>query len=435
MMSALGWMATVALALVPLAVNPDLLDRYRVLKESLVRTEGIVGGVLLVAAAALAGTRRFRELLRERPVVIVTAAGVFWALVTTIFSTHRAHSVDSLVTLLTSAIVFVMAWYAAPRISLLILDLLVPVAILNVALVTMQEYGIRQPFYFDPLLSRHLTATGLIDNPNVVGSYMTLLTVIFAAAALRVPGWRRWLYTLGAIVTTAGVLVSQTRTAFIALIAGLLLLAVGRSVKRIVVAVTAVAILFGAGVYLKNPAVMNVLALPQRVRTESLEVATSGRAAPVAAALQMMRDHPLTGVGPGAFKYHFMRYKSLVVDRYPRTLRGTTGTNFGEAHNDHAQLLAETGLPGYLLFLATIFVIVRAVRERKTTDARSSIARGIALPLAGTLLVLALAQFPLYVAITRQLLVTMAGLLIGWSRPWAEPVDELLDEPAEEAAA
>ena len=435
MMTALGWMATIALALVPLAVNPHLLDRYRVLKESLVRAEGILGGVLLVAAAALAGTRRFRELLRERTVVIVTAAGVFWALVTTLFSTHRAHSVESLVTMLTSTIVFVMAWYAAPRISLLILDLLVPVAILNVALVTMQEYGIWQPFYFNPLLSRHLTATGLIDNPNVVGSYMTLLTVIFAAAALRVRGWRRWLYTLGAIVATAGVLVSQTRTAFIALIAGLLLLAVGRSVKRMVVAVTAVAILFGAGVYLKNPAVMSVLALPQRVRTESLEVATSGRAAPVAAALQMMRDHPLTGVGPGAFKYHFMPYKSLIVDRYPRTLRGTTGTNFGEAHNDHAQLLAETGLPGYLLFLAAIVAIVRAVRERKTTDARSSIARGIALPLAGTLLVLGLAQFPLYVAITRQLLVTMAGLLIGWSRPWEERVEEPVDDSEEEAAA
>jgi O-antigen ligase len=123
------------------------------------------------------------------------------------------------------------------------------------------------------------------------------------------------------------------------------------------------------------------------------------------------------------------------VDRYPRTLRGTTGTNFGEVHNDHAQLLAETGLPGYLLFLAAIFAIVRAVRERKTTDARSSIARGIALPLAGTLLVLGLAQFPLYVTITRQLLVTMAGLLIGWSRPWEGMVEESVDESVEEPAA
>lgn len=427
MMTALGWLATVALTVVPLAVNPDLLDRYRVLKESLVRAEGILGGVLLVAAAALAGTRRFRELLRERPVVIVTAAGVFWAVVTTLFSTHRAHSADSLVTMLTSTLVFVTAWYAAPRISLLILDLLVPVAILNVTLVTMQEYGLWQPFYFDPLLSRHLTATGLIDNPNVVGSYMTLLTVIFAAAALRVGGWRSWLYTLGAIVATAGVLVSQTRTAFIALIAGMLLLAVGRSVKRIVAVVALVAILFTSGVILKNPAVMNVVALPQRVRTDGLEVASSGRAAPVAAALQMLRDHPLTGVGPGAFKYHFMPYKTLVADRHARTLRGTTGTNFGEAHNDHVQLLAETGVPGYLLFLAAISVIVRTVRERRPASARTAIARGISVPLAGTLLVLCLAQFPLYVAITRHLLVTMAGLSIGWSRL----VDRPLQDPAE----
>lgn len=430
-MGALATLVTVTIAVVPFAVTPDLLDRYRVLKESIVRGEGILAGVLLAAALAFTGSKRFRELLRERAVTAVAAAGVAWAIITATVSTHRVHSIDSLVTMLTCALVFLAAWYAAPRISLLVLDLLVPAVIANVALATVQEYGIYQPFYNDPLLPTHITATGLIDNPNVVGSYMTLAAVTFAAATTAVRGWRRWLYVFGAAWAIGGVLVSQTRTALIALIFGLLLLAVGRSVKRAAVVLAAVAVLFGSGVVLRNPAVMSVLAIPERARTESIEVATSGRAAPIAAGMQMFLDHPVTGVGPGAFKYHFMAYKTEIVQRFPRALRGTTATNFAEVHNDHVQLLAETGLPGYALFLAFIVVGIRAVRVPDSLDSlsmaekgvarldvRASAARAIVIPLAGTLLVLCLAQFPLYVPTTRHLLVTLAGLLIGWSRPW-----------------
>jgi hypothetical protein len=43
--------------------------------------------------------------------------------------------------------------------------------------------------------------------------------------------------------------------------------------------------------------------------------------------------------------------------------------------------------------------------------------RAIAIPAAIALLVLCLAQFPLHVAATRQLVVTLAGLIVGWSRP------------------
>lgn len=414
-MAALGLIVTLALVAVPLAVTPDLLDRYRVLKESIVRAEGILGGVLLVAAVAFAGTRRVRELLQERGVILVTVAAVAWGIVTSIISTHHGHSVESLVTLITTVLVFLTAWYAAPRMSLVVFDVLVPVTLLNVVLLALQEYGIYQPFYFDSSMSGHLTTTGLIDNPNIVGTYMTLVATVFAAAALRAPRWRKALYGFGAVVAIAGVVLSQTRTAVIALFAGLLLLALGRSLKRAVIVVSVVAVLGGLSVYMRNDTVMRVLALPGLLRSQSVEVVTSGRAAPVATAWQMFRDRPFTGLGPGTFKYHYMPYKAALLRDHPAALRGTTPTNFGEVHNDHAQLLAETGLPGYLLFLSAAMLIVRAVRRHHGGDSRQQIASSVILPLVGALLVLCLAQFPLYVAITRHLLATMAGLLMGWS--------------------
>jgi O-antigen ligase len=411
---ALGWLVTAFVLIVPLAVTPGLIDRYRVVKESLVRLEGILGALVIVAAAALAGTGRLREMLRERAVVAVTAAGVAWATLTTLLSTHRGHSADSLATFFGCVLVFAAAWYAAPRISLAVLDLLVPAVLVNAVLAAMQEYGIYQPFYSNPLMPRHLTATGLIGNPNIVGSFMTLATVVFAGAATRVHGWRRWLYAFGAVCGAAGALVSETRTAVIALVGGLLLLAIGTSVRRALVLAAAALSAFAISVAVEVPVMMEVLALPQAVATRSLDAVSSGRVAPLTAGLEMLLDHPITGTGPGTYAHHFMPYKVRASSKYG--VPGIVNMNFGEAHNDHVQLLAETGVPGYLLFLGTVFVLVRAVRRSPEGSPRSDIARGLIVPLAGTLLVLCLAQFPLYVPVTRHLIVTLAGLLIGWSR-------------------
>ncbi|HUR83552.1 MAG TPA: O-antigen ligase family protein [Thermoanaerobaculia bacterium] len=454
--SGLAALAVISVALVPLAVMPDAIDRFRVLKEALARTSGILGALGVLAAVMFYGTERLRELLRRRAIVVVLAAATIWMLISTATSTNRAYSADSLVTFLTSVLFFVTVWYAAPRIGFVICDVLVPLVAFNTAMVTLQEYGRWQPFRVDPADPPHLGATGLIDNPNVVGSYMALAAVILVIAAISVRGVRRWLYAFGALCATGGVLISETRSALIALGAALVLIAVGGSAKRAIAAVVAVALIFGLGVALHVPVVTRLLAVPDLAEQQGWEVATSGRVAPLMAGLEMLRDHPVTGVGPGAFKSHYMEYKLGLLDRRAAALRGTSGLMFGEVHNDHVQILAETGVIGYALFLVAIVVLVRAARGRpeasggrghgprtplaglasatgvrdderssrrlglppvvpSTADARARFVRRLALPLAGTLLVLAIAQFPIYVPVTRHLLVAFAGLIAGWS--------------------
>ncbi len=414
-MSGLAALAVVSVAVIPLAVTPDAIDRFRVLKEALARTTGILGALGIVAAVAFCGTERLRALLRRRAILAIVAAASVWMIVTTVTSTNRAYSADSLVTFITSVFFFAAVWYAAPRIGFAICDVLVPVVAVNAALVTLQEYGRWQPFRMDPADPRHLGATGLIDNPNVVGSYMTLAAVILTIAAISVRGARRWLYAFGVLCATGGTLVSGTRSALVAFGAGLVLIAIGGSAKRAVAAVLAGALLFGAGVALHVPVVTRLLSLPDLAKQQGWEVASSGRVAPLLAGLEMLRDHPVTGVGPGTFKTHYMAYKLDLLEHRGSLLRGTTGTMFGEVHNDHVQILAETGVVGYALFLAAIAILALAVRRAPATDARARFVRRLALPLAGTLLVLALAQFPLYVPVTRHLLVAFAGLVAGWS--------------------
>ena len=416
-MVAVGWLMASMLVLIPLAVTPDLIDRYRVVKESLARAQGIVGGLMLVVGATIGGGERFRVLLRERAVAIVMAAGVFWALLTTLLSTHSAHSSDSLATFLTSVLVCLCAWYASPRVPLLALDLLVPAVLINVVLLALQEYGVYQPFLpGSQRIPHHLSSTALLGNPNIVGTYMGLVAVVFAATATRTAGRRRWWQGFGAVCAVVGVIVSQTRTAMIALIVGLLIIAVGRSWKRAALAVAAVVVLLVLGAAFRLPVVRRLLEVPRLASTAGLGYATSGRVLPIAVGAAILADHPLTGAGPGTFKYHYMPYASRATAERPELLRGSLSRNFAEAHNDHIQLLAETGVPGYLLFLAAVVAVVQTTRRADRQNARQEVAHGIAFPLAATLLILCLAQFPLYVPVTRHLVVTMAGLLIGWSR-------------------
>ena len=126
----------------------------------------------------------------------------------------------------------------------------------------------------------------------------------------------------------------------------------------------------------------------------------------------MFTDHPLTGVGPGAFAWHYYDYKIRAEQRVPSLrLAYHRGSNAGEAHNDHLQVLAEGGVLGYAAFAAVMIALGSlSFRAPKT----ATFARRLALPLAIYWVVLSLAQFPLETTVVRSLLVHLAALCVAW---------------------
>jgi O-antigen ligase len=67
-----------------------------------------------------------------------------------------------------------------------------------------------------------------------------------------------------------------------------------------------------------------------------------GRGSLWGAAIRMIEDEPLTGIGAGEFDYHYREYTPSWLDRFPR----------GQAHNGWLQMGAQAGLPGILAFTA-----------------------------------------------------------------------------------
>jgi O-antigen ligase len=411
--NALGWLVVAGILTVAVIVLPDMQDRFRLIKESAARAEAILGVVLVAVATATGGTGRLREMAADRNVLLVALAALVWTAVTIIPSSNRILSTEAFVTVFFSTLLFLVVWYAAPYVPLAAFDVMVVAACVNTVLAALQESQLWQPFELVAAEEGHTATTGLIDNPNVLGSYLAVTTIALTAASLRTSGARRIFYAGGAIVSLAGVAVSQTRTALITLLAVAFIMAALHSIRLALLTsgVLVAALLIGALIGIN--AARRIVVLPFRLAGD-IHSATSGRVFPFIIATRMFRDSPVFGQGPGTFGFNYMDYQAEVAASVAPALHRNLGTNFGETHNDHLQVLAETGLPGYAILIAAMLVLVRPPRGEPGPDPRSPIARTLGFPLAAGFIVLALAQFPLQLAVMRHVLLTLAALVIGW---------------------
>jgi O-antigen ligase len=167
----------------------------------------------------------------------------------------------------------------------------------------------------------------------------------------------------------------------------------------------------------RTPLGVKARQLRDAAKKHDYEQLFSERLLPSLAAVDMIRDHPLLGVGPGCFRVNFMSYRLRLGEHYPAAwTRGYPGY-WSTVHDDHLQIAAETGLPGYALFLAAIFFGARLRGRRETPrprDLETHFARALRLPLAALVFVLCLAQFPLELPAARLALITLGTLCIGW---------------------
>lgn len=371
-------------------------------------------GLILLATmgvALLFGALRLSELYQTR-MDALPAAIVAWSILTAGLAVHRPTAFFAVLTALSAATLFAATrWRANDYSPLVLLLLLVPAAI-NSVLLILQELKIWNEIA--PLSARpiHAGTTGLIGNPNHAGSYL-VPAVIAAAAwilATRKP-LMRVVLTAMVILIMAGIFASRTRGAILGAFVGLAALALVRwrwiALKRVIIA-TILLILAAA----------TSAPILERLFDTEIEALFSGRLTAYAAAWAMFLESPVFGVGPGCFGYAYFDYATRV---YPAMLDYSIAGQqliFGEAHNDHLQIAAENGLPGYLLFVGSLLYvgsISRRVEIAEETES-SRFARLGAAPLVASLAALCVFQFPLYLAASLVAFVFVAALIVGWSR-------------------
>ncbi|HYO76581.1 MAG TPA: O-antigen ligase family protein [Thermoanaerobaculia bacterium] len=413
------WLLIAGAALIiPLVVAPTHLDAFRFPKQKTYEAFAIVVAAWLAIAFLFRGREFFEPLRKHRKVLLLTLGVVAWTALTTLTSTNRTLSVQSLVWVTACGVIFVATLLTVEqRGGRLLLWLLFVPATANALLAIVQRARIYNPMVFDERIPDRIRTTALIGNPNDVGTY--LLFPVVAAMALALASRSKWLRVAMwavAAVLTCGILVTVTITAIGALGAATVALLLTRS-RRSIVPLVIVAAISAASVAAYAPLRGRVTAIASNIRQGNLIEATSLRLPAYLAAWEMFVDRPLLGKGPGTYSWWYLPYKMELNERNPRFY--TVAVNFGETHNDHLQTLAVAGAPGYALFLGGAILLAsisfRRRDEREERNENREFARLLGLPLAVGFLVVTLAQFPLELASATRVLLHLAAVCRVWS--------------------
>jgi len=402
--------------LVTATIVTNGIDHFRLPKELVFRAEAIA---LLALGAFWITSKQRTWRFERRPEFLLAAAIVCWTLVTVATSTNRQLSIDSLITVIAAVVIFIATCLAAQTVRFEAVDVLMIGACINAVLVILQELKIWTPFNPAPDVNTHVGSVGLLGNPNDVGTYLAPAALAAIVMTVTAEGKRRRMYIAIATLLVAGVAASATRTAIASLVIALAVFAIFHS-RRVALAVAAIILAIGLVVLSPSTSLgRGARQLTNAAASRDYQRLFSERVLPFITAFEMARDHPLAGVGPGCFKYHYMAYRVAMTGKYPEAWTKGYPMNWGEVHNDHLQVAAESGLPGYVLFLAAIGLCAFPLDRRGRLSPhrnRATFARGLRLPLAVLVLVISIGQFPLELAAARLMLLTLGALCLTWDR-------------------
>jgi O-antigen ligase len=218
------------------------------------------------------------------------------------------------------------------------------------------------------------------------------------------------------VLGIAGILISESRGALIALAAGLMVLVIARR-SRVVIAVLLIAILLvglAAGlVALVGEGEEDIGSVPFALG--SADPSGALRLQAWGATMRMFLDYPAFGAGVGTFRWVFPEYQ-----------RGGEWKEWRYAHNDYVQLLGEAGLAGAVLLIWALFrlwnrVLAPVIGGAVTAPRWTSIAAAAAVI---TMLVHTVVDFNLQIPSNAGLFAVVLGVLAASAGdPPAEEVD------------
>lgn len=308
------------------------------------------------------------------PLVVVASCGL-------LTSHHTAHVREAVWDLWIGAVCLV-AWSMALSSADLrkLLDGLVLPAVALSAFAVVQYHDLYRPLAF--VRGEEAVRLGVTSTAGSVGDLAAYLLLPCLVAQVGV--WRRfvlrpqgkkkrrrsragwggagWLAALG--VTVYGVAVSQTLTALVALAVatGVLwwLLIAERRVRYFGFAGL---VLLGLALGL-GPLRGRVVRTAKQLERGDVNAVVTGRVDAWRAGLWMLRQHPLTGVGHGAFVTEFSPAKlSLLEEGVPFYQGHGPNATFANAHNELLEVAGELGLLGVAVVVAMAAVVLRSVRS------------------------------------------------------------------------
>jgi putative inorganic carbon (hco3(-)) transporter len=205
------------------------------------------------------------------------------------------------------------------------------------------EYLTKSLFWNDQIIRSnefhtYFRVNSVFWDPNVYGRYLALVTTVAAAAML----WARtrerfWLLTGLIVVLWLGLVPTFSQSSFLALLAGLAVLAAIRWSPKWTLAAVGVGLV---------GAILVVLLVggSGKITSDRLNVDTSGRGSLVSGGLDLFAEKPIQGYGSGSFQAAY------------RDHRENKDAPVTVSHTEPVTVAAEQGLIGLIAYFALIVV-------------------------------------------------------------------------------
>jgi putative inorganic carbon (HCO3(-)) transporter len=234
----------------------------------------------------------------------------------------------------------------------------------------------------------------LYGNPNDLGA-IALLQLSMAVTLLESEpkGWVRWSAVLGVILIPMLILMTQSRGVFLGLLVFIAITLVGqrrrlRLVFRIGVIALLLAAIAPAGVWDRVGTLRHATSTTTLDEVDGAAGSARQRYEIWRVGWKIVQDHPLTGVGLGAYGPNHEQY--ALRPQFNPTAQGPR-----DSHSLYLKVLAETGYPGLLLYLGMLLTVLIAAERtrRRCRGVLNSAARQLLVLEAGLLGFLAAATF------------------------------------------
>lgn len=373
----LQWLLILALVTLPaLTIADGAKESFRLPKLFVCETLGLLTLLFLIWRLR---AREPRALLRH-PAVVATLPLVLVATGGLVTSDHPLHVRQALASLWIGAGCLVgWSWTLTRSEHRRVLTALLLPATALAAIAVAQFHGY-EPFSFEGYVKDRIAVTSLAGGAFDLAAYL-VLPMLVAQTGLRRPG-RRWPWVLFLVLGLYAVAVSQTLTAIVALVVASLMFWLLVLPWRRVAAVAAVLAVVGSGLAIGvTPLRVRIAKKVESLKSGDLNQVLTGRLDGWWAALWMFRQHPLLGVGHGAYRAEFGDARLVLHEEGRRFYRRQHQTYFGNAHNEILEAAAEWGIVGCLAVAWALWRLGLRLRQRRRALAGAP-ASGI--PVAGS---------------------------------------------------
>jgi O-antigen ligase/Tfp pilus assembly protein PilF len=143
---------------------------------------------------------------------------------------------------------------------------------------------------------------------------------------------------------------------------------------------------------------------------------------------EMFKDNLLFGLGIGTFKYHYLDYQAVYLQKNPQYIK--YAGKAAEAHNEYLQLASEIGIVGLVLFLAIIFLFYYFVYqwfEKSGENRKKMTVFGLILGIT-CFLIHCMFTFPLHVPVLGATFFIILGLALAYMNISGENTSEDMSE-------